>query len=648
MRCVVLTLTALLLALAGLLLAPAHLGALERTEKREPCSNHNPLRNPYFGDLHAHTAFSFDANALGVRAQPRDAYRFARGDTIGVRPYDATGAGRRQARLRRPLDFTAVTDHAEMLGETHICQTPDAPGYGSLICRVYRRWPLLAYILISSRMVNVANPSRYTFCGNDGEVCRDAALTPWRAIQEAAEEFYDRSSTCRFTSFVAYEWSGNPESNMIHRNVIFRNDVVPAYPTSFVDDPQPSGLWQALHRDCLDRRNGCDVLVIPHNSNLSNGRLFNSENADGTAMSRDDALARVTLEPLVEIVQHKGESECRVGGATPDELCGFEKLPYAKMDQRNFPFLWEPPAPRSFVREALGDGLAQLERLGVNPFKLGIIGSTDTHMATPGFTDEDTFLGHAAGGDTANLELPIMPDSIELNPGGLAVIWSEENSRDALFEAMRRRETYGTSGPRMLVRFFGGWSYPPALCDSGDLVTQGYLNGVPMGGDLAPPPFADTTAAPTFALAALQDPGTSDAPGAPLQRLQIIKVWVEGGTVREHVYDVSGDPHNGAGVDTTTCQRHGSGFDSLCTVWRDPEFNRDVPALYYARVVENPSCRWSTYACNVQHVDCGQPSSVPRALASCCDALYPRTIQERAWTSPIWYTPPTKAESAVQ
>lgn len=630
-----------LLVVLALLAVPWHAVAMQRTEQREPCSNSNPLRNPYFGDLHVHTAFSFDANALGVRSQPRDAYRFARGEALDVRPYDSAGVGQRRARLRRPLDFAAVTDHAEMLGETHICQSPDTPGYRSLICRVYRRWPLLAYVLINSRMVNSGHPTRYPFCGTDGEVCRTAALTPWRAIQEAAEEFYDRTSACRFTSFIAYEWSGNPDSNMIHRNVIFRNHVVPAYPYSFVEDPRPAGLWEALHRDCFDRRNGCDVLAIPHNSNLSNGWLFNVADADGTPISYGDALERATIEPLVEIVQHKGDSECRPGGTSPDELCTFEKLPYGKMDVRNMPFLWDPAAQRSFVREAVGEGLVQHERLGVNPFKLGIIGSTDTHMATPGLADEDTFLGHAAGGDTTNLELPIMPDSIELNPGGLAVVWAEENSRDALFEAMRRRETYGTSGPRMSVRFFGGWEYPSTLCGSNELVSAGYRGGVPMGGDLAPPPRED--AAPHFVLSAMQDPGSADFPGAPLQRLQIIKLWTENGRARERVFDVAGDPRNGAGVDHTTCTRTGTGYDNLCTVWRDPEFNRAVPAAYYARVIENPSCRWSAYVCNAQRVDCANQSTVPRALASCCDSKYPRTIQERAWTSPIWYTPPTKS-----
>jgi hypothetical protein len=230
-----------------------------------------------------------------------------------------------------------------------------------------------------------------------------------------------------------------------------------------------------------------------------------------------------------------------------------------------------------------------------------------------------------------------MPDAIELNPGGLAVVWAEENSRDAIFEAMRRREAYGTSGPRMIVRFFGGWSYPPDLCGSSAFVERGYGDGVPMGGDLPVPPR--TAAAPTFAVWALQDPGTADAAAAPLQRVQIVKLWVAGGAVRERVHDVAGDPNNGAAVDVRTCARRGTGFDSLCTVWGDPDFDRSAPALYYARVLENPSCRWSTYVCNAQGVDCTHPESVSAELTPCCDPAYPRTIQERAWTSPIWYTP---------
>jgi hypothetical protein len=424
---------------------------------------------------------------------------------------------------------------------------------------------------------------------------------------------------------------------MIHRNVIFRNAVVPSYPTSYVDDPRPEGLWRKLHSDCLDLGNGCDVLAIPHNSNLSGGWLFRTETADGP-ISADGARDRAVLEPLVEILQHKGDSECRLGGDTRDELCGFEKLPFARMDQQHFRSSWSKPPPLSYVREVLAEGLRQQSRIGVNPFKLGIIAASDTHQGTPGLVSEKDFPGHAAGGDTAALAIPKMPDAVEFNPGGLAVLWAEENSRDALFEAMRRREAYGTSGPRMIVRFFGGWSFGEGMCQAPGFVERGYRNGVPMGGDLPARPEGAT--APVFALWALKDPVTL----APLQRLQIVKLWLEGTEPRERVHDVGGDPDNGATVDLATCERKGEGFDYLCSVWRDPDFDPTEPALYYARVIENPSCRWTAWACLANGVDCSGPATISPELAVCCDATYPRTIQERAWTSPIWYTPAASTE----
>jgi hypothetical protein len=626
------------LALAGiaLLLAwPAAGGGpapFARSETREPCASYNVLRNPYFGDLHVHTALSLDASTQGTRAMPADAYRFARGEPLGVQPFDAAGQPLRRLRLTRPLDFAAVTDHAELFGELTICETPGLPGYDALPCVIYRHWPRLAFFLANSQVSNDVAPRRFHFCGPDGAVCRNAAHTPWQVVQEAAEGAYDRTAACRFTSFVGYEWTGAPGSNNLHRNVIFRTDVVPDLPVTYVEAPRPEQLWRQLDDACRGKP-GCEFLTIPHNSNLSNGLMFQTVTADGRPITAADARARAAMEPLAEIMQHKGDSECRLGPETTDELCGFEKLPYQNFQANYISWLAAPAPAASFLRNVLKEGLAQEERLGVNPFKFGLVGSTDTHIAAAGAVREDQFIGHGGAGVPPDSTTPALPEDIELNPGGLAVLWAEENSRDALFAAMRRREAYGTSGPRLIVRFFGGWDYPSDLCDSAAFVERGYAGGVPMGGDL--PPRRGALRAPSFAVWALRDPGGGE-PTAPLQRVQIIKGWIADGQPRERVYDAA----DSADVDLATCQPRGAGFDHLCAVWRDPDFDPARHAFYYARVVQNPTCRWSTYACHAAGVDCTRPASVPEAFAPCCDARYPATIQERAWTSPIWYTPP--------
>jgi hypothetical protein len=617
-----------------------------RTEERAACSHYDALRRPFFGDAHVHTAYSFDANLGGTRNTPRDAYRFARGGELGLQPYDARGKAQRSARLDRPLDFAVVTDHSETLGEVQVCRNSALPGYDSDVCWIFRNLGPGALGPIAMRIMT--QRSRYPqMCGESDHNCIGALSLAWRDIQSAAEEAYDRSSACSFTSFVGYEWTASFSlgANM-HHNVIFRNANVPALPISYVDTPSLHELFARLQKDCADGTPGCQALTIPHNSNLSgpglifeSARITRSEEA-GARVDRDEAALRQRWSPLVEISQHKGDSECLLGGDTTDEACGFEKLPYnsfsgvTRFAALN-PASDQTPTRRAMVREALKKGVALQRELGVNPLKMGIIASTDTHLGTPGLTEEDQPRGHGGAGvmgATAGL-----PDDIEYNPGGLAVLWAEENSRDALFSAMQRREAYGTSGTRPTVRFFGGWSYGADLCSDARLVTEGYQGGVPMGGDLPRRPRG--ARAPTLAVLAVQDPGTARKPGTPLQRIQIVKGWVDAkGAVHERVADVAGG-ENGASVDLETCEPRGEGAKQLCAVWSDPDFDATQGAFYYARVLENPTCRWSQRICQAAKVDCSEPRELPANLAGCCSDVAKPTVQERAWTSPIWYEP---------
>ncbi len=628
------------------------------------CSHFDAQRQPFFGDLHVHTVYSLDANTQGTLTTPHQAYQFALGEELGVQPFLEDGTATRSTQLERPLDFAAVTDHAELFGEVEICTNPDYLEYNTLECLFYRSDPENSFIIFN--LVSVGLPElpqfpvpegiplvsdlpvigsngtipRLPFCGLNGATCLEAAKTPWNDTQAAAEAYYDRSSDCSFTTFVGYEYTGAPLSNNLHRNVIFKTEVVPELPPAYQEYPREELLWATLSEKCKTE-DGCEYLTIPHNSNLSAGMMFETTDRFGNPYDAEFAATRQANEPLAEIYQHKGQSEClgTMGAGANDELCGFELLPYNNLTGDRFNGLnTGPPMEQDFLREAMKKGLAMEKDLGVNPFKYGFIGSSDTHLGTPGNVEESDFPGHAGAGENPADGIEGLTDVIEASPGGLAVLWAEENTRESLFDAMRRREAYATSGNRPVVRFFGGWDLPANACGRNDFVELGYANGVPMGGDLPLQP--NVGAAPVFAVSALRDPGGAGIAAEPLQRIQIIKGWVDAnGDQQEAVFEVAGDPNNGASVDLNSCATSGDGFASLCAVWQDPGFDPDQHAFYYARVVDNPSCRWSTYQCLAAGVDCDAPETVPEAMADCCNADYPKTIQERAWTSPIWYRP---------
>jgi hypothetical protein len=627
-------------------LAPWH-----RTESRTPCTNFNPLRTPYFGDLHVHTRFSADAYIFGTRGGPRDAYRFAQGESITVS--DDAEQQARQVHLDRPLDYAAVTDHAEFFGEVRLCDTPDSPLYHDDLCELLRqaedpndRFTVTVAWLFPAGIDNP--PSSHAFCFLPGIDCDAQAISVWKEMQDEAEAAYDRSEDCGFTTFIGYENTASRLGRHLHRNVIFRNHHVPAFASSHLETEAggvPQGVWTAVERDCLNAGTGCDALIIPHNSNLSEGGQW-LDPADATEAQR-----RQDREPLVEIHQMKGNSECRfdrlagLGVQTEDELCAFEQLPTAHQgpDATILPVDQYPS--RNLVRNTLKDGVLLEETLGVNPFRMGFVGSTDTHNATAGNVDEVTWEGAQGNGDASAPRQ--IADDVRNNPGGLAVVWAEENSRDAIFAALARRETYATTGIRPVVRFFAG-TLDGLDCANADFAEAGYRGGTPMGGEIGP---VRGDASPRFAVMAAKDPGTSAIAGTDLQRVQIVKGWVDAnGATQERVFDVAGAAHNGAGVDPATCDAVGSGARELCAVWQDPEFDRSQRAFYYVRLLENPSCRWSTRVCKGAGVDpfaancAAQAQQVGGAFANCClsaddDPTVTPIIQERAWTSPIWYRP---------
>jgi hypothetical protein len=622
------------------------------TEDRQPCGDRSALRHVYFGDLHYHTRWSWDAYGYELTVSPAEAYAFARsGAKVLLPPLDpATGKGTREAALERPLDFAAGTDHSEFYGELRACTTPGLPGHDSASCAAFRGLGEQQVVAWGTQLaLPQGKPRQADICGDDGEACRSAARTVWDEIKAAAEAANDRTGSCSFAALIGYEYTASPNITNQHRNVIFRNAKVPELPITYYEQPTAVGLWKELARQCLDAGAGCQALVVPHNSNWSNGTLYAdsyiTEQARAAGLDEQQAIQlRTRLEGVAEFFQHKGDMECMPGLSSrpawaADPQCSFEKERFAPFDDcgegtgvggvRD----WGCVSRLDFLRGLLGQRLADEKRLGLQ-LPIGVIGSTDSHNGTPGNTDERTWPGHVGVADDTPEERLGPGNSTHRglvnNPGGLAAIWAVERSRDAIFEALLRREVYATSGTRIAVRFFGGYSLPDSLCQASDRAEQGYRQGVPMGGRLAAPAGGDGQ--PRFLVEATADSGTAAHPGTPLQQVQIVKVWLDaGGAAQERVVVVAGDPQNGASVDESTCEQRGTGATSLCGVWRDVDYVPGQAAVYYARVLENPSCRWSTRLCN--GIAAGQRPP------GCSDPNVQKVIQERAITSAITVSP---------
>lgn len=647
------------------------------TEERIHCATYTPERMALFGDLHVHTAYSFDAAANSLETYPDDAHRFAKGEAIPFFPVNAAGKPMGSTKLSRPLDFVSITDHGEFLGERALCRTPGSPKYATKFCQGYRETERQGMLMLGT-IVDMEKPQRFAeLCGEDGELCREFARGPWQEMIAAAENAYDRSANCTFTSLIGYEYTGTPGLSNIHRNVIFRNGNVPALPVSYIEAPTDQKLWRELDPQC-NEDNNCSYITIPHNSNLANGRMFSllqggKHSDDHVAddhthhhasddREREHALARLEHEPVMEIFQHKGNSECINGLSSiygaPDEQCEFEQVrqfgetrqvvSLEIVDSRLETSASEVVTDEcgddtgrggmvgggcvsetDFMRSNLLKGLRDEQRLGVNSAKLGVIGSTDTHASVPGAVSESNWGGHITGEATPaeRLQPGLLTSGINGNPGGLAGVWAVENSRDAIFEALERREVFGTSGPRIKPRLFAGWNYDQTICDAPDMLEQAFANGVPMGADMN---RRTSNSSPTLIAYAEAD----SAPNATaLQQLQVIKGWIDDtGKAHYQIHTAAGTPDNDAGVDMATGARFGAGHDKLCAVFNDPDFDPTQSAYYYLRALENPSPRWSFYDCLTIPEDqrpevCGESSDIPKI------------IQEMAWTSPIWYRP---------
>jgi hypothetical protein len=597
-----------------------------------PYADRGAATRPYFGDTHLHTSFSMDAGAFGARLGPRDAYRFARGEQV-------TASSGQPVRLSRPLDFLVVADHSDNMGffpdlfagKPEVLADPTGKRWYDMIKGGKGEQAALEIIVAFSQG---RFPPALMYLPDTA-----AYRSAWEATIAAAEE-YDEPGL--FTAFIGYEWTSNTGGNNLHRNVVFRDaadkarQVVPftVYPPMGSDDPRDLWKWMTGY----EQKTGGQVLAIAHNGNLSNGRMFPLiESFTGKPVDREYAVQRAKWERLYEATQTKGDGEAHPFLSPNDEFAAFERWDKGNLDgsvaKTNDMLEFE------YARSALKNGLALGKRLGTNPYEFGLIGSSDAHTGLTAM-EEENFFGKTTPQEPSperlaatfvdNKATGVKIMDWEVSSSGYAAVWAEANTREALFDAMERRETYATTGPRMVVRFFGGYGFEPSDAASHGLADVGYRKGVPMGGGLAAPPRGQS---PTFLVAALKDPL-----GAHLDRIQVVKGWLdEQDALHEQVYDVawSGDRKPGAdgklpSVGNTVDVANATWTDSigapqLAAVWRDPDFDPAERAFYYARVIEIPTPRWTAYDAKRFGV-----KPLPGTAM---------TITERAYTSPIWYTP---------
>ena len=547
------------------------------------CPHYQETRSVFWGDLHVHTAHSLDAALQGTLTSHQQAYDFAKGQPVRL-------GGQKENQLERALDFVAITDHAEFFGETQICTDNNREGYSSVTCRLYRNHPSLAFLFLNAKLSqqpkgNPAQVRRLRLCNKRGVDCGGVAEEVWLEQNRLAAS---NNQHCTFTTFPAYEWSASPRTQNLHRNIIFQSDQVPSRAISYFDSPTPIQLWSALDQACVD---GCSYISIPHNSNLCSGKMFLPYREEDKEALVIQAQHHADHEFLVEIFQHKGSSECYP--TLTDEHCSFEYLPFNNLIADRYDgFLTKQPTEQDFVRTALKEGLLYQENGIVNPYQLGFVAATDTHLGAPGLVEEETFTGHGGAGSSSEDPGEGLPDSPYFNGGGLTAVWAEENTRASLFASFQRREVYGTSGPRISLRFFATSRKIEGDCGTTEWLREAYQSGTPMGGEI------ENSGDIHFYILT-----EKDALSSGLETAQIIKGWIDEGETKEKIYSL-------ALLDNQA--RH-------CLHWQDPDATQGR-AFYYVRVLEKERPRWSKEACAKNR----------------CPEMISDMIQERAWSSPIW------------